>query len=246
MINLLLDVLVIAVMAGSIVYGYKNGFVKSLMSLVSGIVSVLVAYTFTPMLSAWLNAKYILSAISKGIAETFASAAKTSGDVAGEIVYDLKKMFENPQIRTIIERFGADVSTIEGASGEAEVVGYDMIDSLAVTVARPVANTVSTVVAFLIIFVGAVIVLKIATAIIAAMFKLPVLKSMDKGLGIVSGIFCAVFLGWVLSLAIEVALSALVTVAPGMVTENTFNNTIIVKFFAENSFLDLFSKIGLK
>lgn len=245
MINLLLDVLVIAVMAGSVIYGYKNGFVKSLMSLVSGVVSVFVAYTFTPMLSAWLNAKYILGAISKGIAETFASAAKTTGDVAGEIVYDLTKMFENPQINTIIERFGADAGAIEGVAGEADIVGYDIIERLAVSVAKPVANTVSTVLAFLLIFIGAVIVLKIVTAIVAAVFKLPVLKSMDKGLGLVSGIICAVFLGWVLSLAIEVALSALVTVAPGVVTENTFNNTIIVKFFAENSFLDLFSKIGL-
>ncbi len=245
MINLLLDVLVIAVMAGSIIYGYKNGFVKSLMSLVSGIVSVFVAYTFTPMLSAWLNAKYILNAISKGIAETFASAAKTTGDVAGEIVYDLTKMFENPQINTIIERFGADAGAIEGAAGEADIVGYDIIERLAVSVAKPVANTVSTVLAFLLIFIGAVIVLKIVTAVVGAVFKLPVLKSMDKGLGLVSGIICAAFLGWVLSLAIEVALSALVTVAPGVVTENTFNNTIIVKFFAENSFLDLFSKIGL-
>lgn len=245
MINLLLDVLVIAVMAGSIIYGYKKGFVKSLMSLVSGIVSVFVAYTFTPMLSAWLNTKYILDAISKGIAETFASAAKTSGDVAGEIVYDLTKMFENPQIKTIIERFGADAGAVEGVAGEAEIVGFDMINKLAVTVAKPVANTVSTVAAFLILFIGAAVVLKIVTLIISGLFKLPVLKSMDKALGIVSGIICAAFLGWVLSLAIEVALSALVTVAPGVVTENTFNNTIIVKFFAENSILDLFSKIGL-
>ncbi|MBR6650553.1 MAG: CvpA family protein [Clostridia bacterium] len=245
MLNLFLDVLVIAVMAGSVIYGYKNGFVKSLMSLVSGIVSVLVAYTFTPMLSAWLNAKYILGAISKGIAETFASAAKTTGEAADEIVYDLTKMFENPQIKTIIERFGADMNAVENAAGEAEIVGFDLINKLAVTVAKPVANTVSTVLAFLVLFLGAVIVLKIVTVIVAAMFKLPVLKSMDKGLGLVSGIICAVFLGWVLSLAIEVALSALVTVAPRIVTENTFNNTIIVKFFSENSFLDLFSKIGL-
>lgn len=245
MINLLLDVLVIAVMAGSIIYGYKNGFVKSLMSLVSGLVSVFVAYTFTPMLSAWLNSKYILGAISKGIAETFASAAKTTGDVAGEIVYDLTKMFENPQISTIIERFGADAAALQDASGEAGAVGYEMIENLAVTVATPVASTVSTVLAFLILFIVASLILKVVALIIGAIFKLPVLKSMDKALGLVSGIACAVFLGWVLSLAIEVALSALVTVAPDIVTENTFNNTIIIKFFAENSFVDLFSKVGL-
>lgn len=245
MINLLLDVIVIAVMVMSVVYGYKNGFVKSLMSLVSGLVSVFVAYTFTPMLSAWLNAKYILGAISKGIAETFASAAKTTGEAAGELVYDLTKMFENPQITTIIQRFGADPAALQGASGEAEQVGYSMIEELAVKVAAPVASTVSTVLAFLVLFVVASVVLKLVTVIIGAIFKLPVLKSMDKALGLVSGLACAVFLGWVLSLAIEVALSALVTVAPDIVTVNTFDNTIIVKFFAENSFFDLFSKIGL-
>ncbi len=245
MVNLLLDVIIIAVMAASIIYGYKNGFVKSLMSLASGVVSVLVAYTFTPMLSTWLNAKYILGAISKGIAETFASAAKATGEAAGEIVYDLTKMFENPQIKTIIERFGTSMGEVEGFTGEAEIVSYEMIESIATKVATPVANTVSTVLAFFILFIVATIVLKIATAVISGIFKLPVLKSMDKALGLVSGIIGAVVLGWVISLAFEVALSALVTIAPTLVTENTFNNTIIVKFFAENSFIDLFSKIGL-
>ena len=246
MVNLLLDVIIIVVMAASIVYGYKNGFVKSLMSLASGVVSVFVAYTFTPMLSTWLNTKYILGAISKGIAETFASAAKTAGEAAGEIVYDLTKMFENPQINTIIERFGADAGVVEELSGGAEIVSYEMIESLATKVATPVANTVSTVVAFFILFIVATIALKIATAVIAGVFKLPVLKSMDKALGLVFGIIGAVVLGWAISLAFEVALSALVTVAPDFVSEHTFNNTIIVKFFAENSVIDLFSKIGLK
>lgn len=246
MVNLLLDVIVIAVMAASIIYGYKNGFVKSLMSLASGVVAVFVAYTFTPMLSTWLNVKFILGAISKGIAETFASAAKAAGEAAGEVVYDLTKMFENPQINTIIERFGSDSDSIKALTDGSEIVSYEIIESMATKVAGPVASTVSTVAAFFILFIASTLVLKIATAIIAGVFKLPVLKSMDKALGILSGVVGAVVLGWAISLAFEVALSALVTVAPDLVSENTFNNTIIVKFFAENSFIDLFSKIGLK
>ncbi len=243
--SLLLDVILIVIMAMCVVYGYKNGFFKSIMNLVSGIVSVIVAYTFTPALGAWLNAKFFLGAISKGIAEAFASAAKASSDVAGEIVYDLTKMFENPQITSIIERFGSDVSAVQEAADGSADASYSVIEDIAVSVASPIAETVSTVCAFLLLFIVTALVLRIFTAIISGIFRLPVLKSMDKGLGLVAGIITAAFFGWVLSLAAEVALSALVTVAPDIVSENTFNNTIIIKFFAENSVVDIFSKIGI-
>ncbi len=243
--SLILDIILIIVMAMCIVYGYKNGFFKSIMNLISGIVSAIVAYTFTPALSVWLSEKFFLGAISKGIADAFASAAKTTTDAAGEMIYDLTKMLENPQINSILERFGANSDTVADAAGGANEATYSVIEDIAVKVATPVAETVSTAGAFILLFVGAAIVLKVFTAIISAVFKLPVLKTMDKGLGLVAGAVTAFFFGWVLSLAIEVALPPLSTVIPDIVSANTFGNTIIVKFFAENSIVDIFSKIGI-
>ena len=240
--SLILDIIIILVMASSIVYGYKNGFFQSVMSLISGFVSGIVAYTFSPALGSWLNEKFFLSAISKGIAETFASAAKSTTGAAGEMMYDLNKMLENPQIGSILERFGVEAGSIEELAAPSANVGMDVIDSVAVKVATPVSGAVSSVCAFLLLFVGAS--LKVFTIIMAGIFKLPVLKTMDKGLGLVAGVATALFFGWVLSVAIEIALPPLSTIAPDVFTASTFNNTIIIKFFAENSPVDIFSKLG--
>ena len=241
--SLILDIIIILVMVASVVYGYKNGFFQSVMSLISGFVSGIVAYTFSPALGAWLNEKFFLSAISKGIAETFASAAKTTTGVAGEIAYDINKMLDNPQIGSILERFGVEAGSIEELAAPSSNVGMDVIDSVAVKVATPVSGAVSSVCAFLLLFVGASLILKVFTIIMAGVFKLPVLKTMDKGLGLVAGVATALFFGWILSVAIEIALPPLTTIAPDVFTASTFDNTIIIKFFAENSPVDVFSKL---
>ncbi len=243
--SLFLDIFLLAIMVWCIVYGNKHGFFKSVMNLASGIISLLVSYTFTPALSAFLKEKVFLGAISEGITDTFASAAKVTVDEAGEAVYDFAHMLENPQITDVAERYGiteeALTELVEGA-GEAS---YGAIENISATVADSVAGTVSTACAFILIFIIATVVLKIFTSIIGGIFKLPVLKTMDRTLGTVFGVVAAVFFGWVISVALDAALPALVTVAPGVITESTYANTILVRFFSSGSFLDIFQSLQL-
>ncbi len=243
--SLFLDVILIVVMVMCVVYGHKNGFFKSVMGLISGVLSAFVAYTFMPALAAFLKEKVFLDKISKGIADAFASAAKVGGgEMAGGVTYDFEKMLENPQITAIAERYGVDSESLSEMVAGAGDATYETIQSISENIAASVTDTVSNICAFIIIFVVATIVLKIFTVIIGGIFSLPVLKSFDRGLGIIAGVIAAIFFAWVISVAAEVALSVMVTVTPDIVTENTFNNTIIMKFFAENSIIDIFSKIG--
>lgn len=241
--SLFLDVFVIVLMVLAVVGGYKSGFFKSVMNLLTGVVSLLLAYTFSPALAVFFKEKFFLDKIAKGIADTFASGSKTSLDTAQAAVYDLSRLLENPQFTKILERYGADVDSITNFLRENTAIGYDGVESVARTVAEPIATTVSTVCAFILIFIVAVIALKIFTAIVGGLFKLPVLKSADKTLGLVFGVVTALFIGWVVSLAAELAIEVMVAVAPSIVSENTFNNTILIKFFAENSILDIFSQL---
>ena len=241
--SLFLDVILIAVMIVCVWYGNKNGFFKSIMNLISGIVSVLVAYTFSPALSAFLIEKFFLDSISSGITDAFASAAKATVDEAGNAVYDFAKMLENPQIITIARRYGVEEGGLEKMVNSAGEASYEAIENIAVSVADSVATVISDVCAFAGVFILAAIVLKIFTSIIGGIFKLPVLKTMDKGLGTVSGVIGALFFAWIISVVLAAVIPALITVAPGVVTEHTFNNTILIKFFAEHSPLDVFSGI---
>ena len=241
--SLFLDLLVIIFMVLAVVGGYKSGFFKSLMNLVTGVVSLLLAYTFSPALAVFFKEKFFLDKIASGIADTFASGSKTSLDAAQAAVYDLSRLLENPQFTKILERYGADVESITNFLRENTAIGYDGVEDIAKTVADPIATTVSTVCAFVLIFICAVIALKVFTLIVGALFKLPILKSADKALGLVFGVITALFIAWVVSLAAELAIEVMVAVAPSIVSENTFNNTFIIKFFAENSFIDIFSQL---
>ncbi|MBQ7836253.1 MAG: CvpA family protein [Clostridia bacterium] len=239
--SLFLDALLVAVAVWCIVYGYRNGFFRSVMNLASGVLSLLVSYTFTPLLAELLKTKIFLHSIASGITATFASAAQTVVAETEETVYDLGRMVENEQIISVAEHYGVGREAFEELVNSAEASTYGAIERIALTVADRVASTISMACAFIIIFVAATVLLKVFTAIISTVFKMPVLRNMDTLMGTVAGAAAAFLFAWVISVSCQVLLPALVTIAPGVVTDSTFSNTVIIKFFAENSLVDIFS-----
>ena len=61
-------------------------------------------------------------------------------------------------------------------------------------IAAPSASAMSNVVSYFIIFVAALIILKIITIVLSAVFELPVLRTLNRTAGLVFGILCALVL----------------------------------------------------
>ena len=59
--SIVLDIVLVVIAAVCIISGYRRGFFKTVMGLVSGIASLLAAYSFSPALSAWIYEKFMLN-----------------------------------------------------------------------------------------------------------------------------------------------------------------------------------------
>ena len=82
--GIILDIILLIIAAVCVIYGAKKGFFKSVMSLVTSVLALLLAYTFTPPLSNTLYNNVVLSKVGGGIAKTFASIAYSAGTFSNQ------------------------------------------------------------------------------------------------------------------------------------------------------------------
>lgn len=230
--SIVLDIVLVVIAAVCIISGYRRGFFKTVMGLVSGIASLLAAYSFSPALSAWIYEKFMLNSLSGGLCTTFSSIAETGADAASK-VYDLTKLLDSQQFLDVISRYGADRDKVESLIDGIGVGGEDAVRRVSDAVAAPVAQTVSDIIAFIAVFAVTLIALKIITHFIGLLFKLPVLHGLDKTLGLVFGCLCALFFVWVFAMVAAAAVTALSSAYPATFSENILENSFLLKFFAK-------------
>ncbi len=234
--SLLFDAIILIVAVLAIVLGAKRGFVKSVMGICTLIAALFVAFAFTPNVAEYIENTPMIESIGNGIADTVASLTKT-----GENSYDLSRLFRDmPEAFTqILERYGVDSRQLADAVNPQSDAGADRVENLAQIISEPVAKAIAGVVSFLLLFVAAVIVLKLLTWILDLIFRLPVLKKANTVLGLIVGVLSAFVWAWVLSALSVIFIRAMSSISPEVFSTAVIENTVILKFFANDGFANL-------
>lgn len=227
--GIVLDIVLVAIIAVSVIYGAKCGFFKSLMSLLSGVAALFLAYTFTPPLSNYIKDTFVVDNIAKSLSGTFLSVAKAGESSAGEAIYDLQRLLENSQFSEAAQRAGMSAEELLEMNSENTAAA---VESLAYQIAEPLSKAVSEIVSFIIIFVVAFVLLKLFTVVVGIFFKLPVLRTLDRSLGIIFGAVGALFFVWIFAMSADSLIAALSNVAPSSFGAEMIDNSLLVKFFA--------------
>lgn len=230
--HFVLDIVILALCALTILVSYKRGFFKSVMSLCSGIGALLVAYTFTPKLALIVKEKFLLDKIAGGVTDTLASMAKTGVQGAQTVVYDLSKLLENSQFLSILNQYGADSQAVTDLINSANDGSYAAVEEVAYAVSDPIAGTIANIIVFIGLFLAAILVLRLITWAIGVVFTLPVLRGVDKTLGLVFGVVSALLFVWIFAMVAAAALDAIASVAPGTIDPGILDDSILLKFFA--------------
>jgi len=231
--NFVFDGIILAVCVISVIVGAKRGFIKSVMGIGTLIAALFVAFAFTPMLSDLIENSSLMQGVSVNISDTIKSLSKNVDNS-----YDLDRLFADmpDSFRQILERYGADAETLKAAVQPAADSAEGAVTELADRIAAPVVSAISGVLAFLGLFVATVIVLKLVTWILDLIFQLPVLKTANTVLGLILGIFCALIWAWVLSALSVIFIQAMSSISPEYFSESLIENTIILRFFADDNF----------
>lgn len=237
--SLFIDGLILICAAFCVIAGIKNGFVRSIMGLCKGAVSLIVAYAYTPLIAGRIRDSYLVGRIASGIAETLKSLAVNIEEqiAGGTPSYDLSKVAnELPDAYTaILDRYHIDIPSFTKEIAPITDAGEDTITSVAEQIAAPCATALANAVSFAGLFLAAFIGLSLVTWILDALFHLPLLSAANRFFGFLFGAIEAVLLSYVISMAGAAFVDAMGSISPGMFGPNVVANTVICRFFVEHN-----------
>ena len=235
--GIIIDIILLAVLALAIFAGYRRGFVRSVMGMLSFIVAVLCGYSFYSPLAELYNEKFMLGAISDRIYNSINSIIVPG--IESLNLYDLIK--EKTQVFfDIIDRFSGDMNSVEAIyytqSGKNET---DIIRNISSFVAQPTASGLSNILAFLSVFVVVLIIMKILTVLIDTIFKLPVLNVLNHLAGTVLGVITGFAYAWLLCVILIISLPLLSSIFPAVFDGNTLQTSVLLKFATDNNLVNI-------
>ena len=227
--GIVIDIVLLAIAALIIFFCWKRGFIKSVIGFVCDAVAIVAAYALTPEFSGFLCERFFLGKVSGALDATVRSAAESEAGVdVGRFVTEIPGSLEGT-----LEKYNvSDEALKEFVSRDLSSTGEDAVRSVSEFIARPTSRLLSNAVAFILIFVASLIVLRLVSKLILIICKAPVIEKADKTAGVILGILNALLVLFVLSLAAAVAVRALGTYMPKQF-EGAVDHSIILKFFSK-------------
>lgn len=192
-LSIVIDIALVAVFVGAIIKGRKNGFVKMILSIIAAIVAILIAKEYCEPVSLWIEENLIRNAAMNSIANVLSfKIGGTIQDAIGAMPAYILNAAEYAGVE--IESFVSGVITTETV-GTATNAIYSAVKDFAII---PAAK----IVAFFVIYAIANAVLSIGISFINKIFKLPILKSLNRTFGAVVGGVKGFFEVYIISAAV--------------------------------------------
>lgn len=178
--NFIIDGLIVAIIVGCCVWGYKIGLVKMLVNFFKNIVALILAIVFSSKLGAFLY-----DMVFKGIFEGVV-IKKITEWLPTDASIDIKPLIssEHSEFVKFLEKIGFSLEEIEL---KYEEFGADAGELIIEYISRPLGTAIACAISFILIFVVSALLIKLVGAIINKFFKLPGLNITNKIFGTVIG-----------------------------------------------------------
>lgn len=190
---MIVDLIIIAIIVLFGIFGLKKGFMQTLLSFAGVLLALILSLLFADNLAEAL------------IASPF---GKTISNLANNILSGMGGF-----MTTVVPSYEALVQTLSESLPNiiAEALAHS-IDGFTGTVANMtvaeiltpgLTNIMMTIISFILIFVGSLIVFSIVKAVVKSITSLPIINSVDKALGFVLGVVKGVIFIYVVFLFVS-------------------------------------------
>ena len=223
-----LDIIIAGIIIICLYIGFKKGFVKTVMSLLSFIIAFFMAHTFSPPLSSyvysnWIKPNFVSALISR--IENFLSPSVS-----------LNSLVENSNppdnFLKMLESYGVKIPDVQGWINEAALRGTGNLNEyVAANLVEPAARGISDFLAFAAVLFVSLLLLAIITALINGAVKLPGLNMLNRIGGLALGGLYGAGISYIFTLLVYYALPYLAASTPIGVTREIINETIFFKWF---------------
>ena len=176
--QLVIDILLIVIFGLLVFRGWWRGFMKSVLSLGRLILSLVITIIFGASFAAWIDAKFINPPVFEAVFKKFS-------DIAAEVTASAEGGID-ALVEKIPEAFRGYLD-LESVDPTAEINA--LVEEWSHTVADGISRVISLILGYILLFVISFVVLTVVIFIVGKLAKLPAIKTVDKLLGLVVGIF---------------------------------------------------------
>ncbi len=219
---MLVDIIIVVIVLGFILVGWRRGFLLSVYALFSMIIAIVLACVLTPVVSSGLEKTGIPdkleTKISSYVETELTDKFGANADVSAEEAAD-----ELPLPGFLAGKIADDIKARADAP----------IKSISRSVGRKSAEFICSIIAFILVFFIVVAIMTVLKSILKLATKLPVLKQADAVGGVLIGFAEGVVFLCVLALLLSVFSSA--QSMQGIVS--AVEKSHIAKFIYENNFI---------
>lgn len=226
-----IDLIIIVIFLVALIIGWKKGFVSAVMRIVSTVGAVVIAWLAYNPVSEFLYDKIFLGGVTNYIRSVFDRDIASTNASLSNLFSELPEFFTN-----FLNRFSTKEKAVQYFSENAQATSNDLTSFMA----RPIAQTISKVVAIIALFFISLIVLKLLSKLIENVVKLPLLNSVNHILGLVLGAAVGFAIVWVVAIAFHAALPQLASLYPKVFKDSTFADTLITSKLYEFNPIKLF------
>ncbi len=199
----------------------KRGFVRTVFDFGSLIAAIIVAKIFSPVVS-----EFFYDSLYSRISSTLSSALESLLD-KGELPQNL----EIDSLTALFEKYNIEFNN---------PINPDTVENAAQYIAQNIVGLLAYALAFILIFVVSLIALKLVAWVLDGFFKLPILKTINKGLGFVLGIISAVIYVLIFIAIMQLAVPYLGSVYPEMFSQNAIERTLVFKYLYNFEWVQFF------
>ncbi|MBR6783881.1 MAG: CvpA family protein [Clostridia bacterium] len=231
--SILLDIIIVAIIALTIYFAFKNGFVKTAISALSFLLAIAVTAAFASPLADFLKETAVAETVEAATEQAITDALAKDPIGINGLLEGKSEEFNNLLTLAQIDRselaawYSSNIANAE--SGEV---------MLAKRIAAPMVDIIATLIAIIVLYIGTQVILSIAAFILNKIASLPILRTANKGLGLAVGVVLALFrvclFCFVMNLLIENALF----LGNGFISSLNPESTLLFKFFSN---IDIFA-----
>ena len=226
--GILVDILIITVFLITVGVSTHRGFVKSAIGIAVIFCSFVAAKMSGGPVGVWIDGVFLFNVIDNAFASFLqATIGELSGAIDGAAL--VEKIPE--ALRNMLDLVGMDISEFINSIG---IVTEENLRDVSESIAHPVSAFVAEVIGYLGVFIIGLIVFKMIGSLVVGIFKLPLLRTLDKALGFLAGSFAGFLLSWGFAFVFRTAMSLLSIQYPELLpfadTEGSYLYDFLINF----------------
>ncbi len=231
----LLDVVSVVILVVCIWSAARRGFVKTIIGFVGTLLAVAAAAIFGPAAASVIRVRLVGPFFERTVGDylmTYMSGVGESAEAFAEQFNQL--LAEMPEVlEAYLRRFSVSPEEVRQSFEASSLESAK--DAAVSAISTPLSQAVSNALGFLLVFVAALLLIKLLTVLLDTAAKLPLLRSVNKGLGVALGAVQGVLIVLVFAGVMTHLAPFLENYMTTAFDANTISSTLVFKYFYELS-----------